>query len=66
MTQLQKIKRFFRKYTVANKLEACHFEQGANACLMGLSPAGLNKTQLAGYRAAMVVRREVAGQWGRP
>lgn len=65
MTQLQKIRKFFRRYKVANKLEACWFQQGHNAALMGLSPDNLNRVQLAGYKAAMVVRKEVKFQFGR-
>lgn len=66
MTQLQKIKRFFHRPKVASKLEACWWEQGCVAYQMGLSSEGLNKTQLAGYKAATAVRRELATQWGRP
>ena len=63
MTQLKRIQNIFRHHRVANKLEACWFQQGGVAYQMGLSPVGLNPVQLAGYKAEQVWRREYARQW---
>ena len=65
MTQLKRIQNIFCRHRVANKLEACWFQQGQIAARMGLSPDNLNRVQRAGYRAAMTVRREVSVQFGR-
>lgn len=65
MTQLKRIQNIFRRFKVANKIEACWWEQGQRAAQLGLSPDNLNSVQLAGYKTALIVQRERTRQWGK-